>query len=138
MRFSMIFVLSSQNQKPKTEPKSSLSDSDILLQSLHYSKWRRCWGAPAPPGGTWVSQRCLVGGWVTSWPSLRRWMLPSTVSWHLHRPFCPESNQNPYSNNNIGFGFEFPSFSMELMAVPKRKVPSHFSLHFLFLFHFNE
>ena len=39
---------------------------------------------------------------------------------------------------NVGFRFEFPSFSfdgsMELMAVPKRKVPSHFSLHF----HFNE
>ena len=39
---------------------------------------------------------------------------------------------------NIGFGFEFLSFSfggsMELMAVPKRKIPSHFSLHF----HFNE
>ena len=38
---------------------------------------------------------------------------------------------------NVGFGFEFPSFSfggsMELMVVPKRKVPSHFSLHF----HFN-
>uniref|UniRef100_A0A2N9J8R1 Uncharacterized protein n=1 Tax=Fagus sylvatica TaxID=28930 RepID=A0A2N9J8R1_FAGSY len=38
----------------------------------------------------------------------------------------PESNQNP-DNNNIGFGFEFPSFSfgggsMELMAVPKRKL----------------
>jgi hypothetical protein len=45
-------------------------------------------------------------------------------------PFVlPESNQNP-DNNNIGFGFEFPSFSfgggsMELMAVPKRKVLSH-------------
>ncbi|KAK4595939.1 hypothetical protein RGQ29_014148, partial [Quercus rubra] len=35
------------------------------------------------------------------------------------------SNQNPDSNNNIGFGFEFPSFSMELMAVPKRKVSPH-------------
>ena len=35
----MIFVLSSQNQKPKTEPKSSLSDSDSLLQKLHSSAY---------------------------------------------------------------------------------------------------
>ena len=35
----MIFVLSSQNQKPKTEPKSSLSDTDSLLQKLHSSAY---------------------------------------------------------------------------------------------------
>ncbi|KAK5817676.1 uncharacterized protein LOC108467991 [Gossypium arboreum] len=48
----------------------------------------------------------------------------------------PESDQTPESNNNsnigfgFGFGFGFPSFplgggSMELMAVPKKKVSRH-------------
>ena len=74
--------------------------------------------------------------------------LPPPLDAPIHReltsppPVLPESdsgdNNNNNNNNNIGFGFEFPSFSfggsMELMAVPKRKVPSHFSLHF----HFNE
>ena len=64
--------------------------------------------------------------------------LPPPLDAPIHReltsppPVLPESDSGDNNNNNIGFGFEFPSFSfggsMELMAVPKRKVPSHFSL----------
>ena len=72
--------------------------------------------------------------------------LPPPLDAPIHReltsppPVLPESDSGDNNNNNIGFGFEFPSFSfggsMELMAVPKRKVPSHFSLltsHFIFI-----
>ncbi|GMJ05656.1 hypothetical protein like AT1G26740 [Hibiscus trionum] len=41
----------------------------------------------------------------------------------------PESDEIPDSNSNTNFGFGFPTFafggSMELMAVPKRKVSRH-------------
>ena len=43
----------------------------------------------------------------------------------------PEFDQNR-DDHNIGFGLDFPSFpyggSMELMAVPKNKVPSDSSI----------
>ncbi|KAK4589522.1 hypothetical protein RGQ29_020196 [Quercus rubra] len=61
--------------------------------------------------------------------------LPPPLDAPIHReltsppPVLPESDSGDNNNNNIGFGFEFPSFSfggsMELMAVPKRKVSPH-------------
>ncbi|XP_021299803.1 uncharacterized protein LOC110428318 [Herrania umbratica] len=72
---------------------------------------------------------------------LRRWVhasaLPPPLDAPMSRPTAsqplvlPESDQIPDSNSNkdIWFGFGFPSFvfggSMELMAVPKKKVSRH-------------
>ncbi|KAK8659290.1 hypothetical protein V6N13_029496 [Hibiscus sabdariffa] len=70
---------------------------------------------------------------------LRRWVHASALPPPLdasisHSPpsqplVLPESDQIPDSNSNNIFGFGFPSFpfggSMELMAVPKRKVSRH-------------
>jgi hypothetical protein len=63
--------------------------------------------------------------------------LPPPLDGVIHHgvssPPCvlPEFNQNR-DNNNIGFGLDFSSFpyggSMELMAVPKKKVPSESSV----------
>ncbi|XVE91531.1 hypothetical protein REPUB_Repub01dG0017700 [Reevesia pubescens] len=74
---------------------------------------------------------------------LRRWLhassiaLPPPLDVPIIQPTAspplvlPESDQFPdrNSNNYIGFGFGFPSFpiggSMELMAVPKKRVSRH-------------
>ena len=65
-----------------------------------------------------------------SWLFLHHWIEPLNEGSHLHYLFCL-SLIKKQNNNIIGFGFEFPSFSygrfMELMAVPKRKVPIDFS-----------
>jgi hypothetical protein len=63
--------------------------------------------------------------------------LPPLLDGVIHRgvtsPPCilPKFDQNR-NDNNIGFGLDFPSFpyggSMELMAVPKKKVPSDSSI----------
>ncbi|MBA0548011.1 hypothetical protein Golob_019135 [Gossypium lobatum] len=79
-----------------------------------------------------------------SFLGLRRWIHASALPPPLGAPIghpppsqslvFPESDQTPESNNNrnigFGFGFGFPSFplgggSMELMAVPKKKVSRH-------------
>ncbi|XWS34132.1 hypothetical protein CRYUN_Cryun21dG0013900 [Craigia yunnanensis] len=72
---------------------------------------------------------------------MRRWLHASSFPPPLDAPISqptasqplvlPESDQIPDSNINsdTGFGFGFPSFhfggSMELMAVPKKKVSRH-------------
>ncbi|XP_022776824.1 uncharacterized protein LOC111318318 [Durio zibethinus] len=76
-----------------------------------------------------------------SFLGLRRWLhasaLPPPLDASIGQPtvsqpfVLPESDQIPdsNSNNNIVFGFGFLSFpfggSMELMAVPKKKVSRH-------------
>ncbi|KAJ4711390.1 Ribosomal protein L32p [Melia azedarach] len=77
-------------------------------------------------------------GGSTGWTSpFRRWAhvsalpppLDATISSPVPSPpfVLPESDQSPDKTNNVEFGF--PSFSiggsMELMAVPKRKVSPH-------------
>nr|KJB07952.1 hypothetical protein B456_001G055100 [Gossypium raimondii] len=84
-----------------------------------------------------------------SFLGLRRWIHASALPPPLGAPIghpppsqslvFPESDQTPESNNNsnigfgFGFGFGFPSFplgggSMELMAVPKKKVRMFFKI----------
>nr|POF14909.1 putative gpi-anchored protein [Quercus suber] len=117
--------------EPKTEPKSSLSDTDSLLQKLHSAAYTTAIGDDAEEHEhehhlgehgfhhvVWSEAESLHGppsDVGCSQPIHRELTFPPSV--------LPESDQNPDSNNTIGFGFgfEFPSFSMELMAVPKRK-----------------
>ncbi|XP_075658680.1 uncharacterized protein LOC142628476, partial [Castanea sativa] len=119
--------------KPKTEPKSSLSDTDSLLQKLHSSAYTTANGDDAEEPQHHLGEH---GFHRVVWSEVESLHGPPSdvgCSQPIHRELTfppsvlPESDQNPDSNNNIGFGFgfEFPSFSLELLAVPKRKVSPH-------------